>query len=153
MGRCYSCKGEALTAATAELELAIAGRTFQTTVAAIRCTGCGEQTIPGLALGAFELDVAGELARHGEVSAEAFKFMRKAIGMRAVEFAGLLDVTHETVSRWEHGHLPVERRAAALLSAMVLDRLEGCTTTLDRLKALLKPDPLPPLVRLVPRAA
>ena len=33
MGRCYSCKGEALTAATAELELVIAGRTFQTTVA------------------------------------------------------------------------------------------------------------------------
>jgi transcriptional regulator with XRE-family HTH domain len=79
--------------------------------------------------------------------------MRKAIGVRAVEFAELLDVTHETVSRWEHGHLPVERRAAALLSAMVIDKLEGRTSTLDRLRALLKPEPLPALVRLVPRAA
>lgn len=35
-----------------------------------------------------------------------------------------------------------------LLAAMVLDRLEGRTTTLDRLKALLEAKPLPQLVRL-----
>jgi hypothetical protein len=57
------------------------------------------------------------------------------------------------VSRREHGKLPLERGPFALLLAMVLDRLEGRTTTLDRLKALLKPEPLPKLVRLVPRLA
>jgi hypothetical protein len=36
---------------------------------------------------------------------------------------------------------------------MVIDKLEGRTSTLDRLRALLKPEPLPALVRLVPRAA
>jgi DNA-binding transcriptional regulator YiaG len=82
-------------------------------------------------LEAFELDVAGELARHGEASSEAFGFMRRAMGVRAVDLAKLLDVTPETVSRWEHGRQPIDRGAAALLLAMVVDRVEGRTTTND----------------------
>ena len=153
MKRCYKCMSEKLVAATAELDRAVAGHTFKAAVPAVRCAACGEETYAGEDLAAFDLAVAGELARHGDVSVESFSFMRRAVGMRAVDLADLLDVTHETVSRWEHGHQPVERRAAALLSAMVLDTLEGRTTTLDRLKALLKPEPLPKLVRLAPRHA
>ena len=153
MKRCYDCKAEKLVDATADLELEVNGRKFQTTVPAIRCAGCGKQTIDGFALGAFELSTAGELARRGEVSPESFKFMRKTLGMRAVDLAELLDVTPETISRWENDKQPIDRKAAALLSAMVIDRLEGRTTILDRLKTLLKPEPQPSLVRLVPRPA
>ncbi|HTP29443.1 MAG TPA: hypothetical protein VMK12_27735, partial [Anaeromyxobacteraceae bacterium] len=67
--------------------------------------------------------------------------------------AELLDVTIETISRWEHGKQSLDRRAVALLASMVLDRIEGRTSTLDRLKALLKPEPLPSVVQLVPRHA
>lgn len=151
MKRCYKCKGEKLVETTVLETLEVGGKTFEGEIPAIKCSACGEIAYPGPALESFELNAAGELARHGEVSAEVFGFLRRAMGVRAVELAELLDVTRETVSRWEHGHQPVERRAAALLSAMVLDRLEGRTTTLDRLKALLKPEPLPKLVRLVPR--
>lgn len=151
MKRCYGCKGKKVVAATAEIDRTIGGRTFKTEVAARRCADCGEETYAGRDLAAFDLAVAGELARHGEVSAEGFSFMRRALGLKAVELAEWLDVTHETVSRWEHGRQPVERRAAAILSAMVLDRLEGRSTTLERLKVLLKPKPLPKLVRLVTR--
>jgi transcriptional regulator with XRE-family HTH domain len=84
---------------------------------------------------------------------ETFKFMRKALGLRAVDIAELLDVAAETLSRWETGQRPVDRASWIAVSAMVLDKLEGRTTTLDRLKALLEPAPLPRLVRLVPRPA
>lgn len=153
MKRCLQCKGERLSEATTEERLEVAGKTFEASVPVIRCADCGESYYPGPELERFELEVAGALAEHGEMSAEAFRFMRKALGVRACELAELLDVAQETVSRWEHGRLPIERRAAALLSAMVLDRLEGRTATLDRLKALLKPEPLPSLVRVVPRSA
>jgi putative zinc finger/helix-turn-helix YgiT family protein len=153
MKRCYKCKSEKLQETTAEDRIKVAGKTFTAMVPVIKCRACGELYYPGPALEAFELDVAGELARHGEASAEAFSFMRRALGVKAVELAELLDVTPETVSRWEHGRQPIDRGAAALLSTMVVDRLEGRTTALDRLKTLLKPEPLPRLVRLVPRHA
>jgi putative zinc finger/helix-turn-helix YgiT family protein len=151
MKRCYKCKGETLEETKVEETRHLAGRTFTASVPALECSACGELYFPGPALEAFDVAVAGELARHGVVSAEAFAFMRRAIGMMARDLAELLDVAPETVSRWEHGKLPLERGPFALLAAIVLDRLEGRTTTLDRLKALLKPEPLPKLVRLVPR--
>lgn len=153
MKRCYKCKGETLAETKVEERLDVAGKTFTASIPATKCATCGEVYYSGPVLEAFELDAAGELARHGEVLAEAFSFMRRSLGLKATDLAELLDVTHETVSRWENGHQPVERRAAALLSAMVIDRLEGRNATLDRLKALLKPEPLPKLVRLVPRLA
>jgi putative zinc finger/helix-turn-helix YgiT family protein len=153
MKRCYACKGEKLLAVTADLERRIAGCTFKAAIPATRCAKCGEETYAGPDLEAFDLAVAGELASHGVGSAEAFSFMRRAMGMTGRDLAELLDVAPETVSRWEHGKLPLDRGPVALLSAMVLDQLEGRTTTLDRLKALLKPKSLPKQVRLVPRFA
>lgn len=153
MKRCALCKSERLVVTQHADRREVAGRMFTATIQAKRCESCGEEYLELNDLAALDMAIAGELARHGEMSGESFRFMRKALGMRALEFAELLDVTHETVSRWEHERLPVERRAAALLCAMVLDRLEGRTTTLDRLKTLLKPDPLPDLVQLVPPPA
>jgi DNA-binding transcriptional regulator YiaG len=151
--RCVECRSRDLVAAEAEERIEVAGKTFAATIPVTKCAACGATYASHEALGVLELGTAGELARHGEVSAEAFSFMRRALGVKALEFAELLAVAPETVSRWEHGRLQIDRGAAALLSAMVIDRLEGRTATLDSLKALLKPDPLPPLVRLVPHAA
>ena len=153
MKRCYNCKDKKLVVTSVELDRKIGRRTFKTKVAATRCASCGEETYAGNELAAFDLSVAGELARHGEISPEAFGFMRRALGMRALELAELMDVTNETISRWEHGKQSLDHRAVALLASIVLDRLEGRTTTLDRMKALLKPEPLPRLVHLVPRPA
>jgi transcriptional regulator with XRE-family HTH domain len=84
----------------------------------------------------------------GPATGEAFRFMRKVLGIPAIELAELLDVAPETVSRWENGKLPIERRALALLASMVLDRVEGVTTTLERLRSLRDPPAAPALVRL-----
>lgn len=153
MKRCHECKSEKLVDATAEVTRELGGRTFKATIPVVKCADCGEDTCAGTDLQAFDLAVAGELASHGAATGDAFSFMRRAIGMRAVELAELLDVAPETVSRWEHGKLPLERGPVALLTAMVLDRLEGRTTTLERLRALRKPSPLPSLVVLTPRLA
>ena len=153
MKRCYNCEGGRLIKAKVEERVKVGRRTFVSTLPVIRCSTCGEETFAGPDLQALELRIAGELARHGELAAEAFSFMRRVLGVRAMDLAEYLDVTPETVSRWEHGKQPIDRGAAALLSAMVVDRLEGRTTTVDRLKTLLKPRRLPRLVRLVPRHA
>jgi putative zinc finger/helix-turn-helix YgiT family protein len=151
--RCFSCKGAELVAAEHEDRLEVAGHKFTRSLPTLRCSRCGDETMNGADIEAFELEVAAELARHGELPADAFRFMRRTLGMKAADLAGLLDVAAETVSRWENAKQAIERRAAALLSSMVLDKLEGRTSTLDRLQALREPSPLPRLVRLVPRSA
>jgi putative transcriptional regulator len=148
--RCAECRSRELVATEAEEQLEVAGKTFAATLPATKCARCGAVYLSHDALGKLELAAAGELARHGDVTSESFGFMRRALGVRAVELAEWLNVTPETVSRWEHGKQTIDRAAAALLSAMVLDRLEGRTATIDRLEALLKPRPLPKLVRLEP---
>jgi len=151
--RCVECRSRKLVATEAEERVQVAGRTFAAVIPATRCSQCGATYLSHEAVGVLELAAAGELARHGEVSAESFGFMRRALGLRALELPELLDVTPETVSRWEHDKQPIARGAAALLSAMVLDRIEGRTTTLDSLEALREPQPLPRLVRLVLKPA
>ena len=148
MKRCHKCKGDKLTSAKLEQRVEVGPRTFVATLPSIRCSSCGEETLAGPDLEALDLAVAGELARHGELSSESLGFMRRALGMPACDLAKLLDLAPETVSSWENARQPIDRGAAVLLSAMVLDRLEGRTTTLDRLEALLDPRPLPWRVRL-----
>lgn len=151
--RCFNCKSTDVVAGKHEDRIELGGHRFRRSVPTRRCKRCGEETIKGQDVESFELDVAAEFARHGQLPADAFRYMRRVLGLKAAELAELLDVTPETISRWENEKQSIERRAAALLSAMVLDKLEGRTSTLDRLKALMKPSRLPRLVRLVPRQA
>ena len=51
----------------------------------------------------FEIEVALALARAGAHSGDAIRTMRKAVGLSATALAELLDVSLETVSRWENG--------------------------------------------------
>jgi transcriptional regulator with XRE-family HTH domain len=62
-----------------------------------------------------------------------FKFIRKALGLRASELGDLLDVSPETISRWENSHRAAERSVWNTLADLVSDKLRGKRTTLDRL--------------------
>lgn len=151
MKRCHKCRGSRLQATELEHEVEVAGCRFKATMPATRCAECGETVVSGADLEAFELAVAADLAQRGPTSGDAFRFMRKALGLKAVEVAELLDVTKETVSRWENDKFQPERRALALLGSMVLDRHEGRSTTMDRLRELQKPScPETRLLRLNP---
>jgi putative zinc finger/helix-turn-helix YgiT family protein len=139
MKRCVQCKHVGLENQQADDQIMVGERTFTATLPAQVCPICGETYIGFEDLGRFEHAVASTLAREGTSSPEAFRFMRKSLGIPAVELAELLDVTPETVSRWEHGKLRVERRSLALLGSLVLEHAEGRTSMLDHLRSLKEP--------------
>lgn len=145
--KCQHCGEGKLTEIAHSSALTVGGRTYRTAFPAEKCDRCGDVTFDGLHQHAFELGIALFISRNGARIGEEFAFMRKAIGLPAIELAELLDVTRETISRWERGHQPLERRAVVILSDLVGDRLEGKTRTLDRLRALREP---PKLARTVP---
>lgn len=146
--KCVKCGHRELVDARARDSVVVAGHTFAGVVPAQRCTRCGEvYFLPG-ALGRLELLAAHRLAAAGERAGEAVKFMRKALGMRAIDLAELLDVTPDTVSRWETDKSPIGRGELALLGALVDDRIAGHTSTLDRLQGLRKPARLGRRVKL-----
>ncbi len=148
MKRCASCGQQAMEDAQAPDSIEVAHHTFVAQLPVRRCRGCGETYVQPDTLERFELLVAVKLAQSGESSGEVLRFLRKTLPLRAVDLAELLDVTPETISRWETGKLPVERRALALLASLVVDKSEGRTSTLERLRALSKPRPLGKTVRL-----
>jgi DNA-binding transcriptional regulator YiaG len=104
--------------------------------------------------GQFDALVAAELAEAGVTEPEALKFMRKVTGLQGKEFAALLGVRPETVSRWEQGKRPIDRAAYAIIRQIVHERRRGITVTTDYLRSLHRPKRLPKIVRIaVPHAA
>src|SRR5438477_6057478 len=100
MKRCPKCDGKVektLVPDTVE----VGRHVFSARVPAFKCRGCGEVYFDGPALEQLELRAGVELAKSGDATPESMRFMRKALGLKAAELAELLDVTPETVSRWE----------------------------------------------------
>lgn len=108
-------------------------------IPSLKCGGCGESILSGPALGRAELLASAEAIARGLREGPTFKFVRKALGLRAAELGELLDVSAETVSRWENGHRPAERSVWNTLADLVGDELAGTKTTIDRLRALAAP--------------
>lgn len=140
-GECARCGGASLAAAVVSEAMEVDGRTFVAELPAVRCEGCGETYLDLGTLGTFEKLVAAKLVELGARSGAALRFMRKAIGMRAVDLADLLDVAPETLSRWENDQREVDRGALMTVGSLVLDAVRGSSATLDRLKALRAPAP------------
>ncbi len=134
--RCPSCKASELQKGMGREEIEVGIHVFGAQLEGYHCNCCGEVVIRLSELGRFERGIAGWLAREGVLSGEAFRFMRKAVGLRAKELAELLDVTPETISRWEKEHRQPERKAMMVLGDLVLDRLKGEGTALKRLRLL-----------------
>jgi putative zinc finger/helix-turn-helix YgiT family protein len=137
--RCWKCGNATLTASTFQAERKIGGQVFVAELPAEVCTTCGERTIGGPDLLAFDEAVAGELARGGASTPDALKFLRKSMALTAAELGELLELRPETISRIENGKMPADRRTVALLGALTLDHLAGRTETADRLRALAHP--------------
>ena len=139
--RCGNCGKAALVEAPYTLKRVLDGRTFSADVAATHCEVCGQTRVSGPAALAFERALVADLAR-GEVGPQGFRFLRRAAGLQASRLAVLLDVTPGTVSRWENGKKPLERRAVALLAALALEAQGDRAATkelLERLAARRKP--------------
>lgn len=149
MTSCTNCLGTSFKRATVELVRHVAGRVFAGQLPARVCLGCEMRYFAGDDLGRFDLAVAATLATAGVLDPEALRFMRKATEPRAKEFADLLGVRAETVSRWESGKTTIDRAAYAVIHQLIVDRLQGSSATSDYLRSLRKPRRLPARVKIV----
>ena len=103
------------------------------------CPECDELLISATELGRIEKVAANTIVARGIAAGREFKFVRKAAELRAVDVAALLDVTPETVSRWEHGDQPIPRLVAFTVAELYLHP----KITRAKLEALGKPRPKP----------
>lgn len=138
MTRCARCQGS-LARTEADATREVLGHLFVASVPARQCKTCSAVSYEGAVLERFDLHIAASIARSGVSSGAAFRFLRKALGLRAGDIASLLDVSVETVSRWETGKRSVERASYVLLACCVRDALHGRTETLDTLRAFRAP--------------
>lgn len=133
--KCVSCGHPKLKRGTTDEIVPVGALTFTVRAPALVCPKCGESYLDAETLGQVEHRVAGELAMEGADTSEAFRFMRKAIGLRAREVADLFGVTPETVSRWETGERQPADAAVKLLAVLVIEYLAGRNHALEVLRA------------------
>jgi YgiT-type zinc finger domain-containing protein len=124
---------------TTEDTLKVGDVAFVASLPAIVCQKCGESFVRADDLGRFDMGVASWLTSEGHRTPQAFRFIRKALGIRAADLTGLVGVTPETISHLENGHREADVGVFALLGELVADRLEGREETLNRLRALHTP--------------
>ncbi len=88
--KCVACQ-KPMREGTVLHEFVVSGVKLRGNMPAKTCT-CGEQIVASDALAALELAAAHALGHHGVRTAEAFRFMRKALGLRAVDLGALIGV-------------------------------------------------------------
>ncbi|MCA1826533.1 MAG: hypothetical protein ABR567_00260 [Myxococcales bacterium] len=148
MKTCGRCKKERVSPITLDDSMDVCGHTFTAQLPAEKCGACGQIAIQGHDMKLFELRVAIELAKAGVRNAEAFKFLRKAVGLDEAGLGELLDVPAEFVGYWERGDWPVDPRAQAVLCSLILAKYEQKPSTLDCLAVLREPRKLARKVRV-----
>lgn len=101
-------------------------------VQALVCARCGTvlrtdiPDMPGL-VAAVSIGRAKEAVK---LNGQEIRFLRKALGLTAKELASDLDVSEETVSRWENGHLAIGNSVERIL------RWKVCKTLHERAPAI-----------------
>lgn len=131
--KCPECGGR-LRTKNVDYQFNVGGAVFSGDIRALVCAKCGEELTDGGAMARRELDAAVVLTGY-RPSADAIRFFRSVLNLKAKDFADLVGVAAETVSRWENGVRDVDAAAWGHLCSMVLDEAAGTTTTLDRLRA------------------
>lgn len=79
-----------------------------------------------------------------KLNAQEIKFLRKALGLKAIELASFLDVVPETLSRWENGRETISTNPERIFRMRVLRALKGkapgvCARVDDLLDMKLSP--------------
>jgi len=136
VSRCVKCGGTELPEVDHVLPMTVAGQKFELANVMQVCANCHEAYLAPELLERFEKRAALELARAGVRTAEAVRFMRKGLGMRAQDFAELIGQTAENISRVENGKVPPDLRTVSILGSLLEDQENGTTATLDKLRAL-----------------
>ena len=136
---CVNCGSNRLRQTSAVVSRHVAGHEFQASIPARECISCNMKYYASSDLARFELATAITIANAALQAPEALKFMRKVTGLQGKQFADLLGVRPETVSRWESGKTPVNRATYSVLQQFLLDRLAGSSATERGLRVLMRP--------------
>ena len=86
-----------------------------------KCAKCGEDevAIPNVT-GLHKCLARMIVARRSAMTREEFRFLRQFLGRSSQAFAKLLDVTPETVSRWQNGQHEIPRSVDLLVRFLVM---------------------------------
>ena len=139
--KCFNCGKPTFKRGDVPIVITVAEVELTGEVPGGQCSSCGASTMNGEAAARFELQAAAELVQRGLCSGETFRFMRKALGMKATELAEVMNVAPETISRWENAQREVDWPEFLVLGCLVDDKLAGRTTVLSRARALAEPQP------------
>ena len=126
----------------------VCGHRFTAQLPAARCLVCQQVVVQAEHMRTFERRVAAELAKAGLRMGDSFRYLRTTLGISEENLAELLDVPSDHVGYWETGKWPVDPRALAVLSALVLARFEEKHSVLDCVAVLRAPRKLAREIRL-----
>lgn len=108
-----------------------------------RCPECGEEEVVIPKIEELHRVISHAIARRpGQLKPREIRFLRTYLGYSSVDFANLLGVTPETVSRWERADKPQQMAKPAERLLRMLARFAEPSRTYD-LEAILLSDSEP----------
>jgi len=109
-----------------------------------KCSRCGhiEVAIPNIA-GLHASLARAIVARPSALTRDEFRFLRQYLGHSSRDFARMLGVTAETMSRWQSGKHEIPR-TADLLVRLLVTRTQPRMDYTDELLTKMKPRPAKP---------
>ena len=114
-----------------------------------RCPECGEYEVDIPRIEDLHRLIAQEIAdKEARLAPQEVRFLRKYLGFSGVDFAGILDVTPETVSRWENGKKQMSPVAERALRLMVFVRAPLAEYPLEKLAGVAQGEATPLRMKL-----
>lgn len=90
------------------------------------CANCGEEEIEIANLWDLHEIIAQIIAQQSQrLKPEEVRFLRSHLGLSGVDFARIISVAPETVSRWENGHEPMSVMSERFLRLLILAKVES----------------------------
>lgn len=101
------------------------------------CAACGEQELVISKIAQLHRAIAKAVVeKKGRLEGQDIRFLRKFLGLSAVDFAAQIGSKAETVSRWENNHRPISVTQDRLLRLMVLNERPKASYPLEKLAQL-----------------
>jgi putative zinc finger/helix-turn-helix YgiT family protein len=116
-----------------------------------RCAACGKEGMAIPRIGQLHRVLADAFVKQRRMLAPAeVRFLRKHIGLSAGDFAQMMGVARETVSRWETGAQPMGAVADRLMRLLVLTHEPTESYAVEDLLRELNDEPAPKKLSSVP---
>lgn len=145
MEKCTNC-GERVKRGMVNKTMTLEGVTVSADIPSWTCPKCSEVYYAGATAANFELVAAAMFGSLGIATGPVFRYMRKALGMRAADLAGMLGTTPETISRWENNKHEVDRPTMVLLTSLAMAKLGQPFDVAELLKQYQHPNrPIEPI--------